>query len=87
MNIIHAIIPIYVDNIGNAVKLYFNDITTTKYYSLDCCIKKIAKSELIDLTETRKIIKKTLNITKKSSYMLKKRNILHDQSKKNNIKK
>ena len=43
MKIIHAIIPIYVDNIGNAVEIYFNDITTTKYYSLDCCIKKIAK--------------------------------------------
>ncbi|MBS5966637.1 MAG: hypothetical protein KIA06_04105 [Finegoldia magna] len=71
MNIIHAIIPIYVDNIGNAVKLYFNDITTTKYYSLDCCIKKIAKSELIDLTETRKIIKKTLNITKNPPICLK----------------
>ena len=71
MNIIHAIIPIYVDNIGNAVELYFNDTTTTKYYSLDCCIKKIAKSELIDLTETRKIIKKTLNITKNPPICLK----------------
>ncbi|MDU5272352.1 MAG: hypothetical protein E6162_04015 [Finegoldia magna] len=71
MKIIHAIIPIYVDNIGNAVEIYFNDITTTKYYSLDCCIKKIAKSELIDLTETRKIIKKTLNITKNPPICLK----------------
>ncbi|OXZ37462.1 hypothetical protein B9N50_08520 [Finegoldia magna] len=69
--LIRSIIPIHVYNIGNAVKLYFNDITTTKYYSLDCCIKKIAKSELIDLTETRKIIKKTLNITKNPPICLK----------------
>ena len=33
--------------------------------------KKIAKSELIDLTETRKIIKKTLNITKNPPICLK----------------
>ncbi|MDU2709362.1 MAG: hypothetical protein E7C38_03045 [Finegoldia magna] len=39
MSIIHAIIPIHVDNIGNAVELYYNDTTTIKYYSLKCCIK------------------------------------------------
>ncbi|MDU7298982.1 MAG: hypothetical protein E7L43_04410 [Finegoldia magna] len=33
--------------------------------------QKIAKSELIDLTETRKIIKKTLNITKNPPICLK----------------
>ncbi|MDU4209994.1 hypothetical protein [Finegoldia magna] len=41
MSITHTIIQIYVDNIGNAVELYYNDTTTTKYYSLDCCIKKL----------------------------------------------
>lgn len=31
MKQLQAIIPIYVDNIGNAVQLYFNDFTTTSY--------------------------------------------------------
>lgn len=29
----------YVDNIGNAVELYYNDTTTIKYYLLECCMK------------------------------------------------
>ncbi|MDD6906228.1 MAG: hypothetical protein PUI98_05255 [Finegoldia magna] len=58
----------YVDNIGNAVELYYNDTTTIKYYSLECCIKN-AKSEPIDLAETRKIIKKALKTKyKKQGY-------------------
>lgn len=64
MKQLQAIIPIYVDNIGNAVQLYFNDFTTTSYCSLDCCIKKIARNQLIDITEAKKLIKKSLNITK-----------------------
>lgn len=43
MSIIHTISPIYVDNIGNAVELYYNDTTTIKYYSLEFCIKKLQK--------------------------------------------
>lgn len=50
MSITHTIIQIYVDNIGNAVELYYNDTTTIKYYLLECCIKK-CKSEPIDLAE------------------------------------
>lgn len=64
MKQLQAVIPIYVDNIGNAVQLYFNDFTTTSYCSLDCCIKKIARNQLIDITEAKKLIKKSLNITK-----------------------
>ncbi len=64
MSITHTIIPIYVDNIGNAVELYYNDTTTIKYYSLGYCTKN-AKSEPIDLAQTRKIIKKTLNTKSK----------------------
>lgn len=64
MKQLQAIIPIYVDNIGNAVQLYFNYFTTTSYCSLDCCIKKIARNQLIDITEAKKLIKKSLNITK-----------------------
>lgn len=64
MKQLQAIIPIYVDNIGNAVQLYFNDFTTTNYCSLDCCIKKIARNQLLDITEAKKLIKKSLNITK-----------------------
>ena len=64
MKQLQAIIPIYVDNIGNAVQLYFNDFTTTSYCSLDCCIKKIARNQLLDITEAKKLIKKSLNITK-----------------------
>lgn len=64
MKQIQAVIPIYVDNIGNAVQLYFNDFTTINYCSLDCCIKKIARNQLIDITEAKKLIKKSLNITK-----------------------
>ena len=64
MKQLQAIIPIYVDNIGNAVQLYFNDFTTTNYCSMDCCIKKIARNQLIDITEAKKLIKKSLNITK-----------------------
>lgn len=64
MRQLQAIIPIYVDDIGNAVELYFNDFTTTRFYSLDCCIKKIARNELIDIAEAKKLIKKSLNITK-----------------------
>lgn len=68
MSITHTIIQIYVDNICNAVELYYNDTTTTKYYSLEYCIKN-AKSEPIDLAETRKIIKKTLKTKyKKQGY-------------------
>ena len=43
MSITHTIIPIYVDNIGNAVELYYNDTTTIKYYSLGYCTKKCKK--------------------------------------------
>lgn len=43
MSIIHTIIQIYVDNIVNAVELYYNDTTTIKYYSLEYCIKKCKK--------------------------------------------
>ena len=64
MKQLQAIIPIYVDNIGNAVQLYFNDFTTTSYCSLDCCIKKIARNQLLDIIEAKKLIKKSLNITK-----------------------
>lgn len=64
MKQLQAIIPIYVDNIGNAVQLYFNDFTTTSYCSLDCCIKKIARNQLLDITQAKKLIKKSLNITK-----------------------
>lgn len=31
---------------------------------LDCCIKKIARNQLIDIIEAKKLIKKSLNITK-----------------------
>ena len=34
MKQLQAIIPIYIDNIGNAVQLYFNDFTTTNYIGL-----------------------------------------------------
>ena len=43
MKQLQAIIPIYVDNIGNAVEPYYNDTTTIKYYLLECCIKKCKK--------------------------------------------
>ncbi len=71
MNEIYAIIPIYVENIGNAVEIYLEDRKIIQYYSLDCCIKKIAKNELIDLIEMKKIIKKSLNITKNPPVCLK----------------
>ncbi len=87
MKIIHAIIPIYVDNIGNAVEIYFNDITTTKYYSLDCCIKKNCKKWTAWSHRNKKNNQKNIEYSEKSSYLFEKRNILHDQSKKNNIKK
>lgn len=67
MEQLQAIIPTYIGNIGNAIQLYFNDFTTTNYCSLDYCIGKIARNQLIGITEAKKLIKESLNITKNPS--------------------